>query len=194
VSALYEPGPQSGGRRPAPGRLALAQAFLNSHFDLEHEWGADLLATPDGLARWMRERGLRPGRVTGADVARVRAVREGLRALAAVHGGAPRDPAAAARLAEALGATGVSYTIDARGRVAPAPAGTGVASLLGLVLAAVHEAQETGGWKRLKICPGEDCGWAFYDHSRNRSSSWCSMQICGGRDKARAYRSRSREH
>ena len=44
-----------------------------------------------------------------------------------------------------------------------------------------------GGFSRLKICPGEDCGWAFYDHSKNHSAHWCSMKVCGDREKSRAY-------
>ena len=51
---------QPGGRPPAPGELALVQAFINSFFDLEGEWGADLFATPGRLAGWMSERGLLP--------------------------------------------------------------------------------------------------------------------------------------
>jgi predicted RNA-binding Zn ribbon-like protein len=51
----------------------------------------------------------------------------------------------------------------------------------------------TGRWSRLKICPGDDCGWAFYDGSRNRTGRWCSMSVCGGRSKARAHYRRQRE-
>jgi predicted RNA-binding Zn ribbon-like protein len=46
------------------------------------------------------------------------------------------------------------------------------------------------GWERLKVCGAEDCRWAFYDTSRNRSRTWCSMSDCGNRAKARAYRAR----
>ena len=44
-------------------------------------------------------------------------------------------------------------------------------------------------WERLKACP--QCGWSFYDYSRNRSATWCSMSLCGNRLKTRAYRRRS---
>ena len=37
----------------------------------------------------------------------------------------------------------------------------------------------TGVWNRLKVCPNDDCAWAFYDESRNRSRRWCSMNVCG---------------
>ncbi len=47
-----------------------------------------------------------------------------------------------------------------------------------------------GAWPRLKACPADDCQWAFYDGSRNRSRTWCWMEECGNREKTRRYRSR----
>ena len=47
-------------------------------------------------------------------------------------------------------------------------------------------------WARLKACPAEDCQWAFYDHSRNRSGTWCEIGKCGNRAKARRFRERNR--
>ena len=48
-----------------------------------------------------------------------------------------------------------------------------------------------GTWERLKACERDVCRWAFYDHSKNRSSHWCSMAVCGQREKnRRAYRRR----
>jgi predicted RNA-binding Zn ribbon-like protein len=63
---------------------------------------------------------------------------------------------------------------------------------LGVVLAITARAMVDGSWSRLKVCPGEDCGWAFYDHSRNQTGRWCSMSVCGGRAKARAHYRRRR--
>jgi predicted RNA-binding Zn ribbon-like protein len=59
--------------------------------------------------------------------------------------------------------------------------------VIGAVLAGTAQAIADGSWQRLKICPGEDCGWAFFDGSRNLSGRWCSMRVCGGRAKARAH-------
>jgi predicted RNA-binding Zn ribbon-like protein len=42
----------------------------------------------------------------------------------------------------------------------------------------------------VKICPADDCLWAFYDESRNGSRQWCSMDDCCNRAKARAHRAR----
>jgi hypothetical protein len=43
-------GPQPGGPGPAPGELALVQAFLNTHCDLAFG-GGETLASPEAL-RW----------------------------------------------------------------------------------------------------------------------------------------------
>jgi predicted RNA-binding Zn ribbon-like protein len=65
-------------------------------------------------------------------------------------------------------------------------------SLLALVLHAVA----AGTWHRLRACP--DCGWVFYDSSRNARRTWCSMGAedgargCGSIAKTRAYRARRR--
>jgi predicted RNA-binding Zn ribbon-like protein len=189
---LYDAGPQSGDRRPAPGRLGLVQAFVNSHFSLGADRGGDRFADPDGLAGWLAERGLAPGRVGPDELARAVAVREGLRAQLARHNGGDSAPEALARLRAAVDGVPAAWRVDAAGAVVAVPAGTGVPAALGLVLSTVHEARADGTWPRLKACPGRHCGWAFYDHSRNAGSTWCSMQVCGGREKARAYRRRSR--
>ncbi len=45
-----------------------------------------------------------------------------------------------------------------------------------------------GGLERLKQCPGPDCGWLFYDRSKNNSRRWCDMATCGNREKAQRFR------
>ena len=37
---------------------------------------------------------------------------------------------------------------------------------------------------RLKMCPGDNCGWLFIDETRNSRRTWCSMESCGNRAKA----------
>ena len=41
--------------------------------------------------------------------------------------------------------------------------------------------------KRVKVCPGERCGWMFLDSSPNNRRRWCSMATCGNRHKARQH-------
>ncbi len=192
MSALFEAGPQSGGRTPAPGRLAYVQAFANSFFALEERWGEDAFATPAGLGRWLQARGVAAGGGTVRAPARALALRGGLRAPFAAPNGVAPDPAARARLREAVAGLPAAYVLDDDGALTPDPAVTGVSGALGLLVAIVHEAQLAGTWPRLKACPGHHCGWVFYDVSRNAASTWCSMQVCGSREKARAYRRRVR--
>jgi predicted RNA-binding Zn ribbon-like protein len=65
--------------------------------------------------------------------------------------------------------------------------------VVGAVFAAASRLAVLGQWERVKICPADDCRWAFYDRSRNHSRTWCSMQVCGNREKARSWRGRRSE-
>jgi predicted RNA-binding Zn ribbon-like protein len=176
---------QPGGRAPAPGDLALVQSFINTHYDLEVDHGAEVLATPQSLARWLSRHGLEATPLNTGDLRRAMTIRESLRALARGDPGADLQLDLAARGA----AVEVRFTPAGPGF---APAGSGLDGALGAILAIAARAMLDGSWKRLKVCPGEDCGWAFYDHSRNQSGRWCSMAVCGGRAKARAHYRRTR--
>ncbi|MGA7671660.1 MAG: ABATE domain-containing protein [Nitrolancea sp.] len=47
--------------------------------------------------------------------------------------------------------------------------------------------------RRVKECPGaDDCGWLFFDTSKNASRRWCSMEGCGSRVKMRHQYARKR--
>jgi predicted RNA-binding Zn ribbon-like protein len=190
------PDPQPGGRPPAPGELALVQAFINSHFDLGVDHGADLFATPRALAEWLRRRELLAPRepVSRADARRAVAVREALRSLASANADAGSNPSDAALAALDDAGRGATVEIRFSGgapRFVPGAA-CGLDRAIGRVLGIAARAMIDGSWSRLKVCPGEDCGWAFYDHSRNQSGRWCSMSVCGGRVKARAHYRRTR--
>ena len=191
-----ERGPvQPGGRPPAPGSLALVQAFINTHFDLERDHGAEVLASGAALADWLRERRLIDSRaqVRDSDLRRALALRESLRMLARAHDG---DARAARRAREQIDAAGDGARIELRfapdGPTFIGAADARVDGAFGAILAIVAGSISDGSWSRLKICPGHDCGWAFYDHSRNRAGRWCSMAVCGGREKARAHYRRRR--
>lgn len=182
-------GTEGPARKPAPGRLRVVQDFVNT-VDLES--GEDELTGPAAAATWLSDRGLLPaGTALGdADVDRLRTVREALRALALVNNGGPPDPDAAATLARE-GATAVLVVRVAADGTAPlVPAGDGVGAAVAGLLAAVHDAAVDGTWRRFKACRDHTCEWAFYDHSKNRSSTWCTMSVCGNRAKARTYRRR----
>ena len=186
--APYDAGPQPGGRDPAPGELALVQAFVNTHFDLA-SGGGEMLASPDSLRAWLGGRALleRAGRVDGRGLDRVLAVREGLRALAFANNDQELNDGAV----DAMRQASVGATTEIRvepGGVQFVMAGAGdVDAAIGALLAIVARAMIDGSWQRLKACPGRHCGWAFYDRSRNQSARWCAMKVCGDREKARAY-------
>jgi predicted RNA-binding Zn ribbon-like protein len=118
-----------------------------------------------------------------ADDEREPAFREALRALLADK----RDAEAIAALNAAAGQArlGVRFEPDGEARLE----GDGLVASL---LAIIARSQADGTWSRMKACRAEDCRWAFYDRSRNRSRAWCSMSECGNRAKARSYRARQR--
>jgi predicted RNA-binding Zn ribbon-like protein len=188
ASVLTEP--QPGDRPPAPGELALVQAFVNTFWDSEA--GAERLTSPQALQEWLAGHGLlEPGqRLAAADLERALRVREGLRALLFANNGSAFDPEAVTALNAELRTPGLYVQLEPE----RPPAFKAVRGNLDAALASLATiaglAQIDGRWPRLKACPGPDCGWAFYDHSRNQNSSWCSMSVCGSRVKAREYRRR----
>jgi hypothetical protein len=136
--------------------------FLNT---VDHETDTDVLDDPVGWRAWLAERGLTDGATT-------RAVRSALRAAV----GDPSPP----------GEVAVPVTVELTGGVPTLVA----ADVVGAVLAAAARLAVLDQWERVKVCPADDCRWAFYDRSRNHSRTWCSMQVCGNRVKARAWRDR----
>src|SRR6266550_4502683 len=86
---------EPGGRPKAPGRLELLQRFINSYnHDFPADW--DRIGTAEKGQAWLREKALvAPGdRITAADAARLRELREAIRALVVANQGG--EPAAAA--------------------------------------------------------------------------------------------------
>jgi predicted RNA-binding Zn ribbon-like protein len=182
---------EPGGRPKAPGRLELLQRFVNSYnHDFPPEW--DRIGTPEKAEAWLREKGLvGPGdRVSEADVARLRELREAIRALAIANQAGEPAAAAAHTICELSGAARLTLAIDDTGRTSLEPAGRGVDAAVATLLGILHEAQLTGHWARMKAC--RKCEYAFYDRSKNRSAAWCAMSICGNRTKNRAYYRRRR--
>jgi predicted RNA-binding Zn ribbon-like protein len=180
--------PQPGGRAPAPGDLALVQAFVNPHSDLSAERGGEILVDPPALRTWLTARELIGGRarLDAHDLACAVTVREGLRALAFANNDQTLDNDAVDAMRRASAGAGTEIRIERDGPRF-VTAGTGIDATVGALLAITARAMIDGSWLRFKACPGRGCGWAFYDHSRNQSARWCSMKVCGDREKARAY-------
>jgi predicted RNA-binding Zn ribbon-like protein len=177
---------ESSGRAPAPGPLRLVQEFVNT---LDAEEGTDLLADRETFSAWLQEQGLTAaGPPAGdRDLAAAIELREALRALLRVNCGAGADPEAAALVNRMAAEAPVRVELGPDG--AATLQGSGIVAT---VLAAAGTAMLDGSWARLKACVDPECGWAFYDRSRNRSGHWCDMAVCGSRHKVRAYRSRQR--
>jgi predicted RNA-binding Zn ribbon-like protein len=184
---------QPGRRMPAPGDLALVQAFVNTFWDLDRP-GEDRFTTPRGLADWLAERGLiEPrARLGRADLRRALDVREGLRALLFANNGAAADHDAIERLNRAVRRPQLFVQLSESAPPDFVARRRDLDGALGLIATIAGLAQLDGRWSRLKACRGEHCGWAFYDHSRNQTGSWCAMSVCGSRAKARQYRRRKR--
>jgi predicted RNA-binding Zn ribbon-like protein len=45
---------------------------------------------------------------------------------------------------------------------------------------------------RTKRCAGLECGWLFFDTTKNSRRRWCEMRVCGNRAKVRAARARQK--
>jgi predicted RNA-binding Zn ribbon-like protein len=172
----------------APGELELVRAFVNT---LDVEDGVDELDSPRALATWLWDRGLLRGRgATQADLANARRLREALRALLLANNGVSTRKEAALTLSRTAARARLVFRFDPDGGVHVEPTAAGVDAALGRIVAVVSAAMGAGTWSRLKACRAEECGWAFYDHARNRSRHWCSMAVCGNRTKAKVYRRR----
>ena len=179
-------------REAAPDGLGLVADLVNTwEGELGTETGTEELDTPEALAAWMRGQGLTvDAPPNGDDLRRAIEFREALRALLLANTGAELDPAAVEVVRRAANEAPLQVSVDAAGGARPEPAGEGVQALFAEALAAIARAQATGTWERLKACTADDCHWAFYDRSRNRSRTWCSMDVCGNRSKTRSYRAR----
>jgi predicted RNA-binding Zn ribbon-like protein len=173
----------------APAALELVRAFVNT---LDVEDDLDALDTAVTAHEWLAAHALDGGddTVTEQDRERLIAVREALRALLHANNSGEQSPAdALAVLNEQSAAAAVALRFDADGAALVTSCG-GVDSAIARLLSIVHDSMNDGTWRRLKACPAEDCLWAFYDHSRNRSGTWCEIGKCGNRAKARRFRER----
>jgi predicted RNA-binding Zn ribbon-like protein len=187
-SQLVEPG----NRTPAPGRLRVLQAFVNT---TDRIISLDELSSPEKLREWLTAWDLLEHGTLGSDeLARSLELREALRELLVANAEATEVPRAALERLNRAGAEGrlvVRFTRAGEGELdASAP---GLAGALGRLVAIAYTAMADGTWWRLKACRSDECRWAFYDSSRNRSGAWCTMSVCGTRAKSRAYRRRRKE-
>jgi predicted RNA-binding Zn ribbon-like protein len=168
--------------------LELLEQFLNTH---EQEDGPERFRSPVMLERWMKRHGMAPeASLDGEDLEEAIRFREAVRALLHANNGAPLEQAAIETLRQAADDGELRIEIAADGSAEAVPACESVGVLYARLLAIVERAQAAGIWERFKACPADDCHWAFFDESKNRSRTWCSMEVCGNRAKTRAYRAK----
>ena len=176
------------GAADAPAAVAVVRDFVNTD---DHELGTDELETVEGFSRWLAQAGLAEGADRG-DLRGAGPRRASCERACAV----PSSSTTTVRrgslptLGEALAELPVTLTWNG---VAPVLTTDAEGALGGLARVAVsaHEAVASGDWSRLKICAFDECEWAYYDHSKNRSRAYCEYG-CGNKLKTRAYRARQR--
>ncbi len=169
---------------PAP--AALLRDFVNT---LDHELHTDELATAAGLTAFLRSHGLlEAGVADERQREEAVALRTGLHHALELNHEERHSPLAA--LDRVLAGLAVRLHWSGDGVVVVA-SDHGVAGALARIGLAAHEALVSEVWWRLKICAFDECSWAYYDHSKNRSRHYCEYG-CGNKLKTRAYRARRR--
>ena len=181
------------GDKPAPGQLRTVQSFLNT---ANPKTRREDFTNPDALKAWMTENALlsSKAKVTDADVRQAIAVRDALYRLLESRQTGVADPDAIETLNRSTRSAQMSVSFGAEGRARIDALAPAVDGALGKLLAVVVDAMADGTWDRLKVCRSDDCSWAFYDRSKNRSGAWCDITDCGNVAKARAYRARHSHH
>lgn len=181
------------GDKPAPGRLRLVQAFLNS---ANHKSGREDFSSPAALKEWLVDEQLIPAKapVADSDVRQATAVRDALIRLIETRGEDKIDSDAVEVLNRSTRSAQMCVSFGTEGRARLEPLAPSVDGALGKLIAIVVDSMADGTWDNLKICRGFDCSWAFYDRSKNHSGTWCDINDCGNVAKARSYRARHAHH
>jgi predicted RNA-binding Zn ribbon-like protein len=174
-----------------PHGLGLVVDFVNTR-QLEQE--TDDLATPEALAQWLAQRGLLDGGVSlsAAEVEQASELREAIRRILLEHNGGRTGGAGAGLLDRVAERGRLSVRFGDDGAVHLDSRATGFPAALARLVVPIADAARDGAWERVKACADDDCQWAFFDRSRNRSGRWCDMAVCGNRTKVRAYRTKNR--
>jgi predicted RNA-binding Zn ribbon-like protein len=177
--------------KPAPGRLLLLQAFVNTW---DGDLRTDVLLDPAAARSWLAAADLwqfaRPP--DPVELHRARSVREAVRALIVAKDGGAAPASGDLRPLQALGeAVPLRLRPGQDGRISLDPeAGDLLDAELATLLLIIRDAQVDGTWRRLKACRNPECRWAFYDRSHSQRGAWCDMAVCGNRIKNRRLRER----
>jgi predicted RNA-binding Zn ribbon-like protein len=63
-----------------------------------------------------------------------------------------------------------------------------VEAILGPVALSALSVLTGSDLSRIKRCPGDHCGWLFFDATKNKRRRWCEMEVCGNRAKQKRRR------
>jgi predicted RNA-binding Zn ribbon-like protein len=72
------------------------------------------------------------------------------------------------------------------------PAACPVEAVLGPIVLSALSLLTGSDLSRIKRCPGDHCGWLFFDATKNKRRRWCEMEVCGNRAKQKRRRRRGR--
>ncbi len=199
--------PESLPGAPQPG-LEQAVDFVNTT-GLTRGRPFDELGDAEALLAWLRGAGylseseqsaegarlVADPRAAGSAIARMRAMRAGLRDLfdAEAEERAPTSASlkavnAALRVSECpeLVTDGGRVRLTLRCGAHP------LDRALAAIARAVAEELSEGRPDRFRVCENPTCRWAFVDRSRPGTRRWCEMSSCGNRMKAARHRARLR--
>jgi predicted RNA-binding Zn ribbon-like protein len=185
--------PASGrfGTALAPAPLVLSQELANT-IGMDHLPVVDLLGDLDTAQHWIDAvvphwcalSGADDPHlvVTAAELSRLRAVRDALRAVVGEHTDPHSDAVIAGTAAVAVTRAGTHLE----------PLGSGASWLASAIAIEAASADARDSFRRLKLCHAPRCRVAFYDRSKNNSRVWHDTATCGNQANARAHRARRR--
>ncbi len=185
---------------------ALALDFANTASGRGGDHALDHLTEPGHVVAWAAHAGILDPGASAAALARLgdqgmaallpsaRALRETIHRIAtALANGREPDPAdldaAAHASAQAIAAATLARGPDGYRWTWPVDP-LSLWTILGPVALSAVGLLREGDLARVKQCPGEHCGWVFFDLTKNGSRRWCEMSVCGNRAKQRRFAAR----
>lgn len=171
--------------------------FVNTHPAGPHRLPEHFKSAQD-MHAWLLENavGSQTTRVTEADAARARELRDALITVLLAHSGdKDTTPEVLAQAEEHLRRIASRYplvTVVTASGASLATTRTGVPGLFGTVLASATELAQAGVWDRVRACRNQPCHFGFFDRTRNSSSVYCGPK-CGSQASMRAYRQRKKD-
>jgi predicted RNA-binding Zn ribbon-like protein len=157
----------------------------------------DVLSDPGDLGRWGERLGLVDSEVvlsvTGRELAAAGLLRAAIhRAFAAIAAGElPADIDLALLVSSFAEAVAVARLTAPGGWVLDWASDDPRRIRFAVAVSAIDLLRTPADLARVRICPGNNCGWLFLDTSGRRR--WCSMDVCGSRAKMRRLYQRRRD-